>query len=154
MAQANDDDATASTLYQSALKQRLFPLPWALTAIDYGTLLIAQDHTDTAESMLREAVTALEKIGATAYLPVAQRHLDNVIERNSSAQSNAYAAMTAREREVAELLAEGHSNKAIAERLVVSESTARFHVSNILRKLQLHSRAEVPRVLKEMVRNT
>lgn len=95
----------------------------------------------------------LEKIGATAYLPLAQRQLDNVLERNSSAQSNAYATMTTREREVAELLAEGHSNKAIAEHLVVSESTARFHVSNILRKLQLNSRAEVPRILKEMVRD-
>jgi len=153
MAQANDEHSTARSFYESALKQRLFPLPWALTAIDYGTLLMVQDQPDTAENVFREAVMVLEKIGATAYLPLAQRQLDNVLERNSSAQSNAYATMTTREREVAELLAEGHSNKAIAEHLVVSESTARFHVSNILRKLQLNSRAEVPRILKEMVRD-
>lgn len=152
LAQATDDVATARELYESALKQRRFPLPWSLTAIDYGEFLLAIEQPDAAESVLREAVTTLEKIGATAYIPMGKRQLKKAIEHNNSAQSNAFAAMTKREREVAELLAEGHSNKTIAEQLVVSESTARFHVSNILRKLQLNSRAEVPHVLKQVIR--
>ena len=50
--------------------------------------------------------------------------------------------LTDREREVLALLVEGLSNLAIAERLVISESTAKYHVSNILSKLEASSRAE------------
>ena len=50
--------------------------------------------------------------------------------------------LTEREREVLTLLAEGYANKEIARRLVISERTARTHVSNILRKLQLPSRTQ------------
>ena len=48
--------------------------------------------------------------------------------------------VTRREREVLRLLAEGLTNRQIAERLVVSEHTVHRHVTNILRKLELPSR--------------
>jgi DNA-binding CsgD family transcriptional regulator len=51
------------------------------------------------------------------------------------------AGVTAREREVLSLLAEGLTNRQIAERLVVSEHTVHRHVTNILRKLDLQSRS-------------
>ncbi len=50
--------------------------------------------------------------------------------------------LTPREGEVLALLVQGLSNADIAERLVISESTAKFHVSNILSKLHASSRAE------------
>lgn len=50
--------------------------------------------------------------------------------------------LTAREREVLALLAEGLANKAIAARLGISEHTAKFHVNAILAKLGVDSRAE------------
>jgi DNA-binding NarL/FixJ family response regulator len=51
--------------------------------------------------------------------------------------------LTPREREVAALLAEGLSNSEIARRLFISAKTASVHVSNILAKLGMASRAEV-----------
>jgi DNA-binding NarL/FixJ family response regulator len=50
--------------------------------------------------------------------------------------------LTAREREVLELLAEGRSNPQIAEALFISPKTASVHVSNILGKLRVASRGE------------
>ena len=50
--------------------------------------------------------------------------------------------LTARESEVLGLLAQGCSNREIGSRLFISETTAKFHVGNILRKLGASSRAE------------
>jgi len=50
--------------------------------------------------------------------------------------------LTPREKEVLALMAKGLNNSKIAEKLVISRSTARFHVSNILSKLNATSRTE------------
>ena len=51
--------------------------------------------------------------------------------------------LTTREREVAALLTEGLTNSELARRLFISPKTAAVHVSNILMKLHMASRAEV-----------
>ena len=50
--------------------------------------------------------------------------------------------LTDREIEVLRLLAAGLSNNKIGEKLFISATTAKFHVSNIMRKLEVSSRAE------------
>jgi LuxR family transcriptional regulator, regulator of acetate metabolism len=52
------------------------------------------------------------------------------------------ALLTDREREVMALMARGHNNAAIAERLVIREGTVKSHVKHILRKLGAANRAE------------
>lgn len=51
-------------------------------------------------------------------------------------------ALTKREREILELIAQGYDNNQIAKRLTISPKTARNHVSNIYSKLQVNSRAQ------------
>ena len=58
-------------------------------------------------------------------------------------QSSDDSPLTARETDVAELVAQGLSNKEIAESLVISHRTAQGHVENILRKLGFSSRTQV-----------
>jgi DNA-binding NarL/FixJ family response regulator len=52
------------------------------------------------------------------------------------------AVLTRRERQVADLLAQGLSNKDIAARLVIAQRTAETHVENILNKLGFSSRTQ------------
>jgi DNA-binding NarL/FixJ family response regulator len=54
----------------------------------------------------------------------------------------AFAELTPRELEVLQLLADGHTNTAIAEQLVLSEKTVRGYISNILSKLQMEDRTQ------------
>jgi non-specific serine/threonine protein kinase len=60
-----------------------------------------------------------------------------------------FGGLTAREREVASLVAQGMSNREIAESLVIGERTVESHVSSIFNKLGFTRRAEVRRWVKE-----
>jgi DNA-binding NarL/FixJ family response regulator len=59
-----------------------------------------------------------------------------------AAERAALAGLTARERQVLALLAEGLDNQAIAARLYVGQETAKTHVSNLLRKLGVDARLQ------------
>ncbi|MFP2961004.1 helix-turn-helix domain-containing protein, partial [Myxococcus sp. 1LA] len=59
-----------------------------------------------------------------------------------TARNSSPDALTPREREVLGLLAEGLSNKVIADRLDISEHTAKFHVNAVLAKLGVQRRTE------------
>lgn len=63
------------------------------------------------------------------------------IDALSAPAAPAPGGLTARELEVLRLVAEGHTNRAIAEALVLSERTVERHVSNIFAKLRVPSRA-------------
>ena len=51
--------------------------------------------------------------------------------------------LTAREHDVLALVVRGASNREIAEALVVTDNTVKYHLKNILQKLHLHNRAQV-----------
>ena len=93
-----------------------------------------------------ELVTALDRIvaGETVVAP----ELTGVLARMVTGQAEAapetdrFADLTPREREILCLLAEGQSNKVIARNLGISEGTVKLHVKAVLRKLEVHSRVE------------
>ncbi len=59
------------------------------------------------------------------------------------------APLTARERQVAELLVEGASNKMIARRLDISVHTAKFHVAAVLERLGARNRSDAVAIALE-----
>lgn len=62
-------------------------------------------------------------------------------------------AMTKRERQVIDLVADGSSNKDIAEKLNLSPYTIKSHIHNILEKLTLHSRVQIANYAHDSVKN-
>jgi DNA-binding NarL/FixJ family response regulator len=86
-----------------------------------------------------------------AAIEAAVRHRSFISPRLSPSQGGAanpealLAELTAREREITQLLAEGLSNKEIATRLNISVKTAETHRTNIMRKSGAHSLADVVR---------
>ena len=64
------------------------------------------------------------------------------VVRSMSGRADVHQQLTARELEVLRLLATGLSNNKIGEQLYISATTAKFHVSNIMRKLEVSRRAE------------
>lgn len=62
--------------------------------------------------------------------------------QNGVTESSGIALLSAREREILTLIARGDSNKVIARRLGIAETTVKIHVQHILRKLQLSSRVQ------------
>jgi len=132
----------------------------ASAALAEGLLAAALDEHERARRLLEDAVDRYERSGAPFEAAQARLALAGVLTalgRNDRAALESAGAVralralgavgdrrttvTPREREVLALLADGLTNRQIAERLVVSEHTVHRHVANILRKLDLPSRS-------------
>lgn len=97
-----------------------------------------------------EALTAAVRRAARGEAVIADSMTDKLVAQ-FRAQRSAPAAdapverekLTQREREIVACLVRGESNKEIARRLDVAESTVKIHVQNILKKLNLSSRVQI-----------
>jgi ATP/maltotriose-dependent transcriptional regulator MalT len=116
-------------------------------------LLTAQAPRADIEKELRTAAAIAERLRATPlreHLTQLARWARVDLEReqpanDTSAQTTPFA-LTPREREVLALVADGRTNRQIADELFISEKTASVHVSNILAKLNVSNRSEAAAV--------
>jgi NarL family two-component system response regulator LiaR len=99
-----------------------------------------------ANGYLLKDVSAQELINsvrrAVAGQPSLSPEAARVLMKNVSEPAQPHQDMTGRELEILALMVQGLSNNEIAERLIVSQSTVKFHVSNILSKLGVTGRTE------------
>jgi NarL family two-component system response regulator LiaR len=102
----------------------------AAGAISY---LIKNVTSDELAKAIRDAVS-----GRSTLSPEAAR----VLVQATRPTTQPVFDLTEREREVLNLVVQGHSNQQIAEALVISLATVKAHISSILSKLQVSSRAE------------
>ena len=93
------------------------------------------------EEVLR-AVKAVSRGEAIFSPAIAERLIHYFAILKPAGGDQAFPELTDREREILHLIAQGHSNSDIAERLVLSIKTIQNHVSNIFSKLQVADRAQ------------
>jgi DNA-binding CsgD family transcriptional regulator/tetratricopeptide (TPR) repeat protein len=136
---------------RGALERREAPLLWQI----HGSLGRVYRLLKREQEASSAVVAAREGIGSLAQTiddpEVRERFVQSALatlpkERPVSprrAAAERFGGLTEREREVAALIAQGTSNREIADRLVVSERTVESHVANILFKLGFASRAQV-----------
>ncbi len=97
-----------------------------------------EDFVGTIRSVAEGARVLPATMTGTLFSQIARAAVDRGAEAAIEA-----VRMTQREREVIALIAEGLSNKAIAERLNIASDTVKSHVRNVMDKLALHSRLQI-----------
>ena len=109
----------------------------AMRAGARGYLLKGAEGDETVRAI--HAVSSGEAIFSPS---IARRLMQYFGAPRPTAPPQAFPDLTEREREILTLIAQGYTNMAIAEQLVLSPKTVRNHVSNIFSKLQVVDRAE------------
>ena len=98
---------------------------------------------DSAGADLIGAIAAVAAGKSFFSPPIAKVVLDDYARRLSEKGMDRYDSLSEREREIFQLVAEGHSTKEIAEMLSVSPTTVETHRAHILQKLDIHNTAEL-----------
>jgi DNA-binding NarL/FixJ family response regulator len=97
------------------------------------------------------AIRVVSQGGSLLGPMVVSKLIDRIIATTGdSPDAPVFPPLTPREKEVLDLLARGLTNKQIADRLVVTERTAKFHVSAILRKLGAANRTEAISIASQL----
>ncbi len=122
-------------------------LAHARAQVDLGAHLRRLGRDREARGPLREALAAAHEMGAALIAERAAAELTAAGGRPRSPALRGPEALTPAERRVATLAARGHSNREIAEELVVSPKTVQFHLTNAYRKLGIDSREKLARAL-------
>ena len=97
---------------------------------------------DADQDELIRAIQAVSRGEAIFSPAIAERLIHYFTALRPPVADLAFPELTDREREILHLIAQGHNNVAIAERLFVSTKTVQNHVSNIFSKLQVADRAQ------------
>lgn len=136
------DGALASATAAMTHHDRL-PMPFerARTQLLLGQLQRrARDRTGAAT--VRAALAVFEQLGTPRWVDLARAELDDLADT-----ANALATLTDAERRVAELAAEGRTNREVSEQLFISAKTVEATLARVYRKLGIRSRAELGQLM-------
>ncbi len=98
---------------------------------------------DVSPDALVDAIHATYLGEARLHPAVMRKLMEQVAAQSVGRHAGVGAELTERERQVIRLVAQGKSNREIAEALVISEKTAKAHISNMLSKLGLDDRTQM-----------
>jgi DNA-binding NarL/FixJ family response regulator len=151
LAMLQDEPARAVSQFRQALNQTEkldLPIEHLRVEARLGAALAATGDTDGGIGHLRTAYRQARNLGAR---PLASRmaagleELDAVTEEQRTPEAGeraSHAGLTHRQMEIARLIADGMTNKQIADKLYVSPRTVEMHVANLLDRLDCRNRSE------------
>lgn len=140
------DDSVAEGCYRRALSHDLvrWPLLKARLELAFGSWLRRQRRVTESRLPLRSAQVAFDVMGATAWAEQAKAELRAAGQRVAGENLPvAQRVLSAQEFQIAQLVAEGLSNREIGERLYLSPRTVGSHLYRMFPKLEITSRGQV-----------
>jgi DNA-binding CsgD family transcriptional regulator len=140
----------AEELYHEAI-DRLAPtvlrLDLARTHLLYGEWLRRAQRQRDAREQLRVAYGLFSEFGMEGFTTRAEAELHTTGERARKRVVDTRDDLTAQEKRISELAAQGDTNKAIAAQLFISAATVEYHLHKVFRKLGVTSRTQLARHL-------
>jgi DNA-binding CsgD family transcriptional regulator len=121
-------------------ERSLLPFDRARTSLAYGSALRRAKRKREARAVLDRSLAEFERLGAALFAERVRAELARIGGRTSTGDE-----LTATEQRVAELVAEGRTNREVAAALFLTTKTIEFHLRNVFRKLEIHSRGELIR---------
>jgi DNA-binding CsgD family transcriptional regulator len=123
--------------------QQLATYELARTSLAHGSILRRRQQKRRAREALGRAVEIFEGLGSAVYVERARSELARIGGRAAAAGDE----LSETERRIADLVAEGRSNKQVAAALSLSPKTVEWNLSKVYAKLGVHSRTELARRL-------
>ncbi len=140
----------AEELFREALDlhgQGVYEFEAARTRLLYGSALRRDRRPGAARAHLHAALETFERYGARLWTEQARTELRASGEPVRPAQEATTGQLTAQQLQIARMVAEGATNKEVAEQLFLSRRTVEHHLRNIFSRLGIRSRVELVRLM-------
>jgi DNA-binding CsgD family transcriptional regulator len=144
------DDDRAEALFQQGLSRDLAPWPFfrARLLMAYGEWLRRQRRVAESRAPLRAARQGFDALGATPWGERAREELRASGEASDRREPYAWDLLSPQELRIAQLAAEGLSNREIGQRLYLSHRTIGSHLHRLFPKLGITSRQQLASALR------
>jgi DNA-binding CsgD family transcriptional regulator len=146
----DDDDAEAAFDAALAVDHTAWPFQRARLQLAYGVWLRRKRRAAESRGPLRTAVGTFQAIGATPWLERARQELRASGETLRRHDERLVDQLTPQELQIAQLAAEGLTNREIGDQLYLSHRTVGTHLYRLYPKLQVTSRVQLRKVLAEL----
>ncbi|MEV0614057.1 AAA family ATPase [Nonomuraea sp. NPDC050404] len=140
----------AEELFREALDlhgQGVYEFEAARTQLLYGSALRRDRRPGAARTHLHSALETFERYGARMWTEQARTELRASGEPVRPAPEATMGQLTAQQLQIARMVAEGATNKEVAEQLFLSRRTVEHHLRNIFSRLGIRSRVELVRLM-------
>jgi ATP/maltotriose-dependent transcriptional regulator MalT len=139
------DDDQAEALFEQASQLKVNASPWYGARVDlaYGSWLRRQRRVAESRRPLASAQVIFDALGAAAWSARAIQELAASGQRVQKHEPHAWAKLSAQELQVAQLAAQGLTNREIGERLYLSHRTVGSHLYRAFPKLGVRSRSQL-----------